>query len=117
MSKMALGMGVALLAAGGAAFHAQNKANNALRGEIAALREDVRAAIAAARANSSGAPRAQEPVAFAAPTAAMPNNGAEEIAKLREEIAAFRKSTQGLAEFAQMAQAAAVLKSFGKTET
>ena len=117
MSKMALAMGVALLAAVGTAFYAQNKANSALRREIAGLREDVRVAVTAAQANSAGAPRAQESVAFAPPTAAVPNSGADEIAKLREEIAAFRKSTQVLTEFAQMAQAAAALKSLGGTET
>jgi hypothetical protein len=114
---MAVTIGVVMLAAGGAAFYAQHQANRALRGEIAGLREEIRVTAAGARANSAGAPRASEAPGLASQKAPAPTVGAEELAKLREEIAAFRKSTQALTEFAQLAQAAAALKSLGGTET
>lgn len=113
---MAVTVGVVLLAAGGAAFYAQSKANRALRSEIAGLREDMRVAAAAARATPASVQRPPEAAGLAPQNAAAPNAGAEELAKLREELAAFRKSTQVLTEFAQMAQTAAALKSLGGTE-
>ena len=100
-----------VLVAVGATFYAQIRANAALRHEIAALREDVRLAGAAAKSDATrGAGREASPkaelTAASAVLQALPPATKDELTKLREEIAALRKSTTALTRLAEMAQAA-----------
>jgi hypothetical protein len=117
MSKIALAAGIAVVAAGAAAFIVQHRSNQALRRDVAGLREEVRVGIAAVQANPARASLASESTTLVAHSGGASNVAADDLVKLREEIAALRKSSQVLTEFAQMAQASAALKSLGGTET
>jgi hypothetical protein len=115
MSKLAVGVGVVALASLGAAFYAQSRANSALQQQIAGLREEVRRGIATSAA-SAAKTHTQQSGTTTAEGIAAPSAGAGDLLKLRQEIAALRKSTQELTQLAQAAQAAAALKSLGGTE-
>lgn len=104
MSKVVVLLGVAMLAAGGAAFLAQREANAELRQELALLRSEVRAVAHAAKEVRAPVPGGDAVVVPAGPD--RPPVAGEELAKLREEIAALRTSTTKLTQFVQVAQAA-----------
>ncbi len=107
MSKSVVVVGALLLAAGGAAFYSQDRANAALRREIAGLRDDVQRVSFAAKVNAAG-----EAVVHTTPIGAEQSGGAsagEDLKKLRDEIVALRKSTTVLTQFVQTAQAAQAL--------
>ena len=108
MSKIAVSIGAVALVAGGAAFYAQSQANSALRREIARLREDVRGAVVAVKENAAGAPRHPVTDAAGSPSVlnALPGTPNDEVAQLRKEMAALRKSTTALLQLAEAAQAA-----------
>ncbi len=116
MSKTSTGIGVIILVAGGMAFYAQSRANAALQHEIAALRAEMRDAVASVRAGSSSAAAGampSQPTSNAASASAAVQES--ELAKLREEIASLRKSTTALTQFAQAAQAAQAAQNLAKT--
>lgn len=111
MSKGSIGVGVVVLALGAAAFYAQHRDTAGLRREIELLRTEIQGAMTAARA-SEAAPVStrtgggtDSDVADRAVTA----GERDDIARLREEIVALRKSTVALTQFAQNAQAAQTL--------
>lgn len=111
MSKGSIGVGVVVLALGAAAFYAQHRDTAGLRREIELLRTEIQGAMTAARA-SVAAPVStrtgggtDSDVADRAVTA----GERDDIARLREEIVALRKSTVALTQFAQNAQAAQAL--------
>ena len=107
MSKLLVAGGVGALAATGAALLMQSQANHALRSEMAGLREEVRLATLAAQ---SAATRSPAGARSSAPTAvAVAAPASEDLAKLREEIAALHKSTTTLTQYVQVAQAAQAL--------
>lgn len=108
MSKVVVAVGIIVLAAGGAAFYAQSRANAALRREIAGLREEVRNAGLAAKQNAANASRVQTSDATPAPAVidALPGTTNDEVSQLRKEMTALRKSTTALLQLAEAAQAA-----------
>ena len=116
MSRLFVGAGVAVTALAAVSVVIQQQSNRAMRQEIAGLREEVRAAVAV-REPRDGTVAAETNVravdADALPSSAN-SSQAEELAKLREEIAGLRRSTQ---EFTQVAQTAAAMKSLAGTET
>ena len=113
MSKFFVGASVVGIAGVAAGIALQQQDNSRLRREIGALRDEVRAA--ASREARVDAPR---PAALAdAPNRSRPADQQDELAKLREEIVALRKSTQSISEFAQMAQAASAMKSLATADT
>ena len=114
MSKTAFGLGVVVLIAGAAAFYVQNRANSALRHEIAGLREDIRTIAVAVKDTAATSPRpvtsTEGTIVGGAPAAGAATGAVgEDLAKLREEIVALRKSTTVLTQFAQTVQAAQAL--------
>ena len=113
MSKLVASVSGVVLAGVAAGIWVQHQDNAKLRRDVAGLREEVRVAVSAIRESAVGAPRA--PGAAELPALNQRQDG--DLAKLREEIAALRKSTQALNEFAQAAQASAALKSLGASES
>ncbi|MEY4940061.1 MAG: hypothetical protein RIQ93_1796 [Verrucomicrobiota bacterium] len=107
MSKATFGLGCVGLIAVAAGFFMQHRGILSLRREVAMLRNELR--LAGAERAARPAPR---PI-VAADGAAAPSRASdgerEDLARLREEIAALRKSTTALAELAQTAQAAQAL--------
>lgn len=111
MTKGTIGIGVVVLVAGAAAFYAQHRDTVALRREILLLRAEMQGAMTAARA-AAAAPVATQVGGVtdsAGPDRAMTTGERKDIARLREEIVALRKSTAALTQFAQNAQAAQAL--------
>jgi hypothetical protein len=110
MSKVAVTVGVVVLLAGAGGFYAQSRANAALRREVSALRDEVRLALATATAGPTRGANSSSPAtpAEAAPAllSALPPATKDELTRLREEIAALRKSTTALTQLAETAQAA-----------
>lgn len=110
MSKLVVAFGVVGLLGLGAAVCVQHADNLRVRREIAGLREDVRVALATAKATSGRTVQAEpgpaEPAGGSAVVGALPGAAAEELAKLRAEIAALRRSTTALTQLAETAQAA-----------
>lgn len=115
MIKLVVGVGAAALIAVGAAIFLQRLDNAELRREIALLRAEVQSGGVRAGAPETVGPM-ETPRAAVMPDAATILDRAE-LAKWREDIGALRKSTQELTQFAQMAQAAAALKSMSGTES
>ena len=107
MSKIAVGIGAALVVASGAALYVQHCDNAQLREEIAALRNEVRGSAARIAETTPG----QSSAAQETPGAGRTPGNSEELTTLRNEIAALRQSTQEITKFTQMAQAAAAAKS------
>lgn len=111
MNKTTVGVGVVGLMAGSAALWVQHCDNAELRGEIALLRADVQMEARRAARASNG--MAIERVSAAGDETARSIESAE-LAALRQEIGALRKSTQ---ELTQLAQAAVAAKSMAGTES
>lgn len=108
MSKATVSLCVIVLAASGASIYLQSKANDALRRDLAGLREEIRLTNLAVRSAQTKAAQATplvpaSPATGLAPAAA---TSSEDLAKLRDEISALRKSTTALTQFVQVAQAA-----------
>lgn len=112
MNTTMVGAGIVLVGAAGLAAHFQHQANRALRHDVAALREEVRGALAQARADQVRAERARvEKPGADGPVATVVREGeTHDLATLREEIAALRRSTTVLTQLAQAAQAAKSLE-------
>jgi hypothetical protein len=113
MSKAAVGASVGAVITVSAMMFLQHQENVQLRGELALLRADIRAA-------STGGENRPPAVDHARPSGAVSaasSLDASELKKLREDIAALRKSTQEITQFTQMAQAASALKTLGNTES
>lgn len=107
MSKIVVGTGFVLVAAVAAAFYAQQRANAALRRELAGLREELRLGQAAIAAKATtNAARAADATGAQVRPALASNAGTEDWGKLRDEMASLRKSVQELTQLAQAAQAA-----------
>lgn len=106
MSKIVVGVGCALIVAAGAAVWIQHEDNDALRAEIALLRDEVHEA---GRAKTN-APQPVRLSAAAATINGLSTANASDLASLRDEIAGLRKNTQQVVEFVQMAQAVNALK-------
>ena len=113
MSKTAVGASVVAVITVSAMMFLQHQENAELRGELALLRTEIRAT----RPEVANRPVSMETVRprgeAPAPNAFDPS----ELKRLREDIAALRKSTQEITQFTQMAQAAAALKTLGNTES
>src|SRR5215471_3655970 len=103
MSKLSVGVGLLLIATAGASLYLQQRANNALRREVAGLRDDVRSAMGASREKTMAM---NSPSGTAAATANGERRSSEDLVRLREEMATLRKSMQELTQLAQAAQAA-----------
>jgi hypothetical protein len=116
MSKIAIGVGVAVLGVGTAAVYLQRQDNAQLRSEIALLRAEVNASTAAAARRAEQSAAAAGPVqATIAPDRAY--TPGEEVTTLREEIAALRNSTQDITRLAKAAQAKAALDAHSAVAT
>lgn len=117
MSKAIIGAAAVVLAAIGVSHYAQNQANAALRREIAGLRDDLTIANAAAKARAAVVVRSEtaEPSPGNGVVNALPPAANDELAKLREEISALRKSTTTLTQLAQMAGTAQALAKSGES--
>lgn len=114
MNKAAVATSVVAVTAAAAIGLFQRRENAALRGEFALLRSEIRAAAS----SPASEPRPAESVRSGAVQAPVENAFDQaELKKLREDIAALRKSTQEITQFTQMAQAAAALKTLGNTES
>jgi hypothetical protein len=105
--------GFAMIAAGTVVF-LQQRQNEALRGEFAQLRAEIRSITRAAPAQPFPTESLRP---SGVPVSASNGLDHSELKKLREDIAALRKSTQEITQFTQMAQAAAALKTLGNTES
>ncbi len=104
------------MAAAGSVVYVQDRANHALRQEVAALRNDLRVTLASIKAENTKSARAQSSdVATASVVAALPGTANEELAKLRDEIVSLRKSTTTLTQFAQAAQAVQAAQALAKS--
>ena len=113
MTKAALVMCGSGIVVAGALVFLQLHESAALRAEFALLRAEVRSI----SAGGADRPRVEAPAPTTA-SAPIPNAFDQaELKKLREDIAALRKSTQEISQFTQMAQAAAALKTLGSTES
>lgn len=112
MNKLGFGLGLAALVGGGAAVYLQHLDNRELRTEVALLRAEMQDGMRLTAARPNLAPAAASNTA-AAPEAI--GAGAGELAALRKELAALRASTQEIAKFAQMAQAAQAVKQLDKS--
>lgn len=113
MSKLAVGTGAVVLAAGAAAVYLQHQANLQLRQEVALLREEIRQS--SARGPAMPATRdagSAAPVATGTPLAS-----ANELTQLRGDIASLRKSADEIVKFTQFAQAAAAAKSLQNADS
>lgn len=108
MSNVIVGAGLMVALLAGVAVYQQHRANGALRHEMANLREEVRSATRTVQAAETQR-RSAAAAAPALPAAAAGPAAGEDLVKLREEIAALRKSTTALTQFVQMAQAAQAL--------
>lgn len=115
MSKAIVTVGVAAVVVAGVAVGLQQAENRALRREVELLRVQVEMLGKAVDKGGNG--KSAVMVSAAEGTAVMDRrySGGEELGKLREEIAALRKSTQALNKFAEMAQAAQAAKALEKT--
>lgn len=115
MNKLSVAGVVVVLAAGGAAVFLQHQDNRALRREVGLLRTEVQ--MATRTMDRVATSRVQDAGPTAGTGVVMPSGDSGELVKLREEMAALRKSTQGLTELVQTAQAAAKLKSMSTPES
>lgn len=117
MNKSLIVVGGAAVAVAGAGLWLQHADNQELRREIALLRADVQAhGSPAGPGGMSPGPGATAPVAGAAGSEKSAALDKAELAKLREDVAALRKSAQEITQFTQLAQAANALKGMQGTE-
>jgi len=114
MSKLVVTVGVIVVAAGAAGIWLQHLVNVQLRREVSLLRDEMQGMSGRDRQSATVVP--PSPTLYAAANGERSAGLSDDISKLREEIGALRNSTQELNKFAQMAQAAAALKSMGGTE-
>ncbi len=104
MNKLIVGWLALTMALGAGALFLQHEAKAELQAEIAALRADV-LRLSERQKDAAGASRPQVTVAVEEVNAA--NDQRTELAKLREELVALKKSTQEIARVAQAAQSGA----------
>lgn len=107
MNKFLLGLVSFGLVLGAGAFFLQRESNQELRAEIATLRAEVQQLAKQREAARLEESQVANHVAVVTPESGAAAEQRAELAKLREELTALRKSTQETARVAQAAQQAA----------
>lgn len=113
MSKATWSVTAVVLVTGATAVFLQHRDNLGLRRELAQLRDEMRTQ----GSRAAAAVPVESPRVTANTSEAMKPMDGSDLAALRQEITALRRSTQELTQFAQAAQAAAAVKSMSGTES